>query len=46
MLREAGKKDRINVREFILRHIDMKPQAFSYATEKMIELRKIRKEKK
>lgn len=46
MLREAGKKDRINVREFILRHIDMKPQAFSYATEKMTELRKIRKEKK
>jgi 3-methyladenine DNA glycosylase AlkD len=44
MLREAGKKDRINVREFILRHLDMKPQAFSYATEKMIELRKIRKE--
>jgi len=46
MLREAGKKDRMNVREFILRHIDMKPQAFSYATEKMTELRKIRKEKK
>ena len=44
MLREAGKKDRINVREFILRHVDMKSQAFSYATEKMIELRKIRKE--
>ncbi len=41
MLREAGKKDRINVREFILIHIDMKPTAFSYATEKMKELRKI-----
>ncbi len=45
MLREAGKRDRINIREFIIRHIDMKPIAFSYATEKMKELRKIRKEK-
>ena len=45
MLREAGKKDRMNVREFILTHIDMKPTAFSYATEKMKELREIRKEK-
>ncbi|MCX6746613.1 MAG: DNA alkylation repair protein [Candidatus Pacearchaeota archaeon] len=44
MLREAGKKNRITIREFILRHIDMKPNAFSYATEKMIELRKIKKE--
>ncbi len=46
MLREAGKKDRMNVREFILMHLDMKPIAFSYATEKMLELRKIKKEKK
>jgi 3-methyladenine DNA glycosylase AlkD len=46
MLREVGKKNRLAAREFILMHIDMKPQAFSYATEKMIELRKIRKEKK
>jgi 3-methyladenine DNA glycosylase AlkD len=46
MLREVGKKDRFALREFILRHLYMKPQAFSYATEKMIELRKIRKEKK
>jgi len=45
MLREAGKKDRLTVRDFILMHIDMKPIAFSYATEKMPELRKIRKEK-
>ena len=45
MLREAGKRDRINIREFIIMHIDMKPIAFSYATEKMTELRKIRKEK-
>jgi 3-methyladenine DNA glycosylase AlkD len=44
MLREAGKKNRFAVREFILMHIDMKPSAFSYATEKMIELRKIKKE--
>ena len=45
MLREVGKKDRFALREFILRHLDMKPIAFSYATEKMPELRKIRKEK-
>ncbi len=44
MLREAGKKNRFAVREFILMHIDMKPSAFSYATEKMTELRKIKKE--
>ncbi len=46
MLREAGKRDRISVREFILSHLDMKPVAFSYATEKMTELRKIRKQEK
>lgn len=45
MLREAGKKNRGMIRDFILMHIDMKPAAFSYATEKMKELRKIRKEK-
>ncbi|VVB83312.1 DNA alkylation repair enzyme [uncultured archaeon] len=45
MLREAGKRNRFAVREFILMHIDMKPNAFSYATEKMTELRKIKKEK-
>ena len=45
MIREAGKKNRFAVREFILMHIDMKPSAFSYATEKMTELRKIKKEK-
>jgi len=43
MLREAGKKNRLALREFILTHIDMQPYAFSYATEKMIELREIRK---
>jgi 3-methyladenine DNA glycosylase AlkD len=45
MLREAGKKNRTMIRDFILMHIDMKPVAFSYATEKMKELRKIRKER-
>lgn len=45
MLREAGKKNRNIIREFILMHLDMKPTAFSYATEKMKELRNIRKEK-
>jgi 3-methyladenine DNA glycosylase AlkD len=45
MLREAGKKNRLSIREFILTHMDMKSQAFSYATEKMIELRQIKKDK-
>ena len=44
MLREAGKKNRLFVREFILTRLDMKPSAFSYATEKMPELREIKKE--
>ena len=44
MLREAGKKNRLVVREFIIRRLDMQPSAFSYATEKMPELRKIKKE--
>lgn len=43
MLREAGKRQRIGVRDFIIRHLDMKPVAFSYATEKMKELREMRK---
>lgn len=45
MLREAGKRNRLAVREFILMHMDMQNTAFSYATEKMKELREIRKEK-
>ncbi len=45
MLREVGKKNRLSLREFLLVRLDMKPHAFSYATEKMAELRKIRKEK-
>jgi 3-methyladenine DNA glycosylase AlkD len=44
MLREVGKKNRLALRDFIMMHLDMKPVAFSYATEKMIELRKIRKD--
>lgn len=45
MLREVGKRNRIEARDFILMHLDMKANAFSYATEKMNELRKIKKEK-
>ncbi len=45
MLREVGKKNRLALREFVIIHIDMKPNAFSYATEKMPELRKIKKER-
>lgn len=44
MLREAGKKNRLAVRDFILSHLDMKAYAFSYAIEKMPELREKRKE--
>ena len=45
MLREVGKRNRIAAAEFIKMHMDMKNIAFSYATEKMKELRKKRKEK-
>jgi 3-methyladenine DNA glycosylase AlkD len=45
MLREVGKKNRLALREFIIIHMVMKPVAFSYATEKMPELRIIKKEK-
>jgi 3-methyladenine DNA glycosylase AlkD len=45
MLREAGKKNRLAVREFLIIHMDMKPAAFSYATERMKEIREIKKEK-
>lgn len=44
MLREAGKRNRLAAREFILSHLNMKPYAFSYAIEKMKELREKRKE--
>jgi 3-methyladenine DNA glycosylase AlkD len=44
MLREVGKKNRLALREFLLMHMDMKSAAFSYATEKMKELREIKKE--
>jgi 3-methyladenine DNA glycosylase AlkD len=46
MLREVGKKNRLSLREFVIVHMDMKPIAFSYATEKMKELREIKKEGK
>jgi 3-methyladenine DNA glycosylase AlkD len=45
MLREAGKKDRLYVRDFIITHKDMKKIALSYATEKMPEVKEIVKEK-
>lgn len=45
MLREAGKKNPIQLKEFIQHHKDMKPAALSYATEKMPEVRKLVKEK-
>jgi 3-methyladenine DNA glycosylase AlkD len=44
MLREVGKKNRLSLREFLMMHLDMKAMAFSYATEKMKEMREIRKE--
>lgn len=44
MLREAGKKNRLSLREFLMMHLDMKSIAFSYATEKMKELREIKRE--
>ncbi len=46
MLREAGKKEPEIVKKFILKHIHMHPLTFSYATEQMIDLRKVRKFKK
>ncbi|MBU3906792.1 MAG: DNA alkylation repair protein [Nanoarchaeota archaeon] len=46
MLRECGKKQRIATKEFMLMHLDMKSTAFSYATEKMKEMREIKKRKK
>lgn len=45
MLREAGKKNSSQLREFINMHKDMKPAALSYATEKMPEIKKLVKEK-
>jgi len=39
MLRECGKKERLSARNFVLMHLDMKPAAFSYATERMKELK-------
>lgn len=44
MLRECGKKNRVQVEQFIKIHKNMKPTAFSYATEKMLELRKLLKD--
>ena len=46
MLREAGKKDPELIKKFILKHIDMPSITFSYATEHLVDLRKVRKIKK
>ena len=47
MLREAGKQKPEVVKRFILKHVhDMFPICFSYATEHMKDLRKVRKLKK
>jgi len=45
MLREAGKKNLIQVKEFLKHHMDMKPICLSYATEKMPDFKKQLKEK-
>jgi 3-methyladenine DNA glycosylase AlkD len=45
MLRECGKKNPIQLKEFINHHKDMKPVCLSYATEKMPEVKKLVKEK-
>jgi 3-methyladenine DNA glycosylase AlkD len=45
MLREAGKKNPIQLKEFLMHHKDMKPFCLSYATEKMPEVKKQIKEK-
>jgi len=41
MLREAGKKSPQQIESFIKIHKNMKPASFSYATEKMLHLRKL-----
>ncbi len=40
MIREAGKKNPVQAQEFIKINRNMKPAAFSYSTEKMLDLRK------
>lgn len=45
MLRECGKKNPAQLKEFINIHKDMKPAALSYATEKMPDFKKLIKEK-
>jgi len=47
MLREAGKRNRLEVRQFLLLHKNMNPFSLSYATEKMPEVKaQIREEQK
>lgn len=45
MLREVGKKNLIELKEFINHHKDMKPASLAYATEKMPDFKKQIKEK-
>lgn len=45
MLRECGKKNPIQLKEFINIHKNMKPVCLSYATEKMPEVKKLVKDK-
>ena len=40
MIREAGKKNPVQAQEFVKINRHMKPAAFSYSTEKMLDLRK------
>ena len=44
MLREAAKKNPVQIKEFIKIHKDMKPWCLSYATEKMPDFKKLIKE--
>lgn len=44
MLREAAKKNPVQIKEFIKIHKNMKPWCMSYATEKMPEFKKLMKE--
>ncbi len=46
MLREAAKKNPVQIKEFIKIHKDMKPACLSYATEKMPEFRTLIKRMK
>ncbi len=46
MLREAGKKNPVQIKEFVKIHKNMKPTCLSYATEKMLDIRRLVKRMK